>query len=269
VPSSSGPSLEGCFVKLGRASKHRKELDAALGPATNAISEGVVTETTYDDNAGQFVVRVAYAPALPPDVSIIAGDVIHNLRSALEYAAYQAVWKALGAPRGDSQFPITSAPTKFRCSARVKHLSAEPALLAVVQRNQPYADIEDYRREGLATDLEDIVRLRQANRPLAVLRDISNADKHRLLLPRYARAIEAVFMPSRVRDCAPVVSSYQEDGALVAGTELADFVANPTASSRTWMWTSVPAKCRAGWLRGRSGGSGRAGCEGTPGRPRA
>jgi hypothetical protein len=228
VPSSPGPSLDGCFIKLGRASQHRKALDVALGPAKDAICEAVVTETTYHDNTGQFVVQVAYAPAIPPGISVIAGDVIHNLRSALEYAAYQAVWKALGSPWEDSQFPITSTPTKFKCAATVKKLAADPDLLAVVKRNQPYDAVDDYRREGLAVDLEDIINLRQANRLLALLRDISNADKHRLLLPRYARAIDAVFVPRRVTDCDPVVSSYQEDGALVAGTQLAVFTANAT-----------------------------------------
>jgi hypothetical protein len=198
-----------------------------LGPSLDAIREGIVTETTYDKDASQFVVSVAFAPAIPPGVSAIAGDVVHNLRAALDYAAFQAVWRSQNSPWDGSQFPIAYSPNfKGRDAKTLKKLN--PGLLAVVKRNQPYKDIEDYRRERLATDLKDIILLRQANRPLAVLRELSNWDKHRLLLPRYARGVDASFVPRRVKDCAPVLSRYQDEGSLVAGAQLAVFTANPS-----------------------------------------
>jgi hypothetical protein len=106
VSAQSGPSLDGCFVKLGRANKHRQEFAAALGPVLEAVHKGVITETTYDASASQFRVEVLHAPRVDPSLSAIAGDVIQNLRIALEYAAYQALCKFRGRPWRGSFFPI-------------------------------------------------------------------------------------------------------------------------------------------------------------------
>jgi hypothetical protein len=48
VPFATEPSLEGCYVKLARAERHRDELAAAIGPALEAVRVGVATETTYE-----------------------------------------------------------------------------------------------------------------------------------------------------------------------------------------------------------------------------
>lgn len=183
------------------------------------------TTTTRNSSSYAF----AYAPEIPSGVSAIAGDVLHNLRSTLDYAAFQAVWKSQRSPWDDSQFPIASSPTSF--SRRDKQTLAKLnfGFVTVVKRNQPFEAVEDYRQEGLATDLEDIIHLRNANRPLAVLQDLSNWDKHRLLLARYARATDASFEPTRVKDCVPVLTQYQGEGALVAGARpIAVFAANPS-----------------------------------------
>ncbi|HEY8843150.1 MAG TPA: hypothetical protein VIM23_04530 [Gaiellaceae bacterium] len=231
------PSLEGCFIKLGRASKHRKELDAVLGPALDAIREGVVTETTYDKDAQEFVVRLVYAPGIPPGVSAIAGDVIHNLRSALDSAAYQAVWKNRGKRWSRSSFPLVGRPCRFSKEHLVLFRRLGPDFDAIVKRHQPYEREDDYRREGLAFDLKEIIDLRNANRPLGVLRDLSNWDKHRLLLPRYAAMEDASFGVKWARDCDPVLSRWQRGGLLIAGADnwLAAFSANPTSQHKPEM----------------------------------
>jgi hypothetical protein len=227
MSSEEGPSLEGCHVKLDRATVLLQELRATLGPALDAIRHEVVTETAYDPGSEQFVVTVARAPEIPTLVSAIAGDVIHNLRSALDYAVFQAVWFSQGSPWQGSQFPISGSPSTFSHRDKKTLEKLNPDLSTVVRRCQPYDDLEDYRRGGWATDLSSMFQLRDANRPLAVLRELSNQDKHRLLLPRYARSADASFAVGGAKDCAPAIRWYQSDGALVAGEQpLAVFAAN-------------------------------------------
>ncbi|HYZ78845.1 MAG TPA: hypothetical protein VE596_15880 [Gaiellaceae bacterium] len=215
VTSPDGPSLEGCFIKLGRANKHRQELETALGPALDAIREGVVTETTYDKHTDQFFVHVRYAPEIPPTISTIAGDVINNLRSALDYAAYQAVWRSQGTPWESSQFPIASSPSKFSKRDTETLGKLDPGFVTVIKSHQPFEEIDDYRSEGIASDLLEIVDLLNRNRALSRLRDLSNRDKHRLLVPRFARATGTSYSPRLIEGCAPKVAEAVTEGDLV------------------------------------------------------
>lgn len=228
MPSDDTPSLAGCYVKLGRAGKHRKELDAALGPALDLIRESVVVETTYDVDAKEFHVKVAYAPPMPEGISAIAGDVLHNLRSALDYAAYQAVWKSQGSRWDESQFPIATGRELFSRRDRDTMARLDTAFVTVIKRHQFFKDPNDYRLEGLAATQEDIWWLNDTNRPLAVLQSLSNWDKHRLLLPRYAAIGDSDFGVKWARYCDPVLRMSTVEGSLEPSAHpVATFDANP------------------------------------------
>lgn len=224
----TGPSLEGCFLKLARAKEQRDELKRELGPALDTVHVSVLTETLYDVSAQQFAVKVVYAPELPPRLSVIAGDVVHNLRSALDYVAFQAVWKNKGKPWRRSQFPLVSGPTCFSKGDLVLLRKIGPTFAAIVKRNQPFEDINDYVSEGLAADLKEAMLARRDNSALEVLRELSNLDKHRLLLPRWARGANIAVVPTKTLDCDPVPSWYSDEGSLERGTVIAVFNAHPS-----------------------------------------
>jgi hypothetical protein len=76
-------------LKVERAKKHIRELqherDSFLQKKPYVIS------TKRDQQTRQLIYYVESVQELPPDLSLIAGDVLQDLRSALDHLAYQLV----------------------------------------------------------------------------------------------------------------------------------------------------------------------------------
>jgi hypothetical protein len=149
---------------------------------------------------------------------------------------------------GKNLAPKQLPPRQQACRFTKEHLvlfrRLGPDFTAIIKRHQPYEREEDYRQEGLASDLKEIMDLRNANRPLGMLRDLSNWDKHRLLLPRYAAMEDADFGVKWARDCEPVLTRWQRGCLLIPGAQhspffggdwLAAFAANPTSNRNPHM----------------------------------
>lgn len=138
---------------------------------------------TYDAEAQRFIWTLGHMPPPPRRLSLIAGDALHNLRCALDYAAWQMVdagtepkpisdrvqiaypviWK-WGASKGDT-------PRKrFVGMARDRLPGVDPKFLAIVERYQPYN-----HPKRAVTDTEIPAD------PLAVIARYANQDKHRQL----------------------------------------------------------------------------------------
>jgi len=100
-------------------------------------------------------------PPPPPRLGTIVGDVVHNLRSALDVAAWQLAIDHDEAKARDNQmriqFPLTRNPAKFKKHKALPFFSEDAR--RVLERLQPY---------------------QPSHEALGWLRDLSNADKHRL-----------------------------------------------------------------------------------------
>jgi hypothetical protein len=75
--------------KIERAKKHIQGLD--LAQQLFIDSDPYVVESHYDpdwEDKGRTIYRVLGLPAIPYDISLITGDAIHNLRTALDHLAY-------------------------------------------------------------------------------------------------------------------------------------------------------------------------------------
>ena len=172
-------------AKLDRADKHIR----ALARMVNAFRKQAYrvgaqpaawTEPPTRENALEVII-FAEATEDPPSLKWgpIIGDIVHNLRSALDQIAwglsvdYQAT---LGSrpppdpiPRDDPwrviSFPICTRATQWASAVRQKLWAVDPALLASLQGLQPYITGPQ------ASDRE----------PLAVLEELWNIDKHRHL----------------------------------------------------------------------------------------
>jgi hypothetical protein len=152
-------TLEDPWTKHARGIEHletlARECDEYLGGVAFSA------ETVRDAQTGSTSIQFYGEPPPPRRLGTIVGDVVHNLRSALDVAAWQ-----LGLVRDEDAarkqrhlvtFPLAERPARFK-NHRALPFFTESARL-VVERLQPYQ-----------TSME----------ALGWLRDLSNSDKHRI-----------------------------------------------------------------------------------------
>ena len=150
------------LIRVNRASEHLKQLDIACGafyktnPYTIDSKSNIETcERTY------YLVRMDAVPDDP--IAAIVGDILNNVRSALDYVAHELVAVALKSPGPYTrvQFPIAETSEQF--------------------------DSELTRRiDCLGKEAKDAIRglkpYKTGNELLWALHELNRRDKHRLLL---------------------------------------------------------------------------------------
>ena len=228
--------LRGAWAKVRQARSHRDALEKHVQRTAKKSHPTVglkfIPETK---ETVLYVSRMRDFSTELEQAALIAGDVFHNLRSALDHLVYQLAVKATdGNPSRPNQlqFPIcdhrkTKGRKKgFRESARRQLVDVPPFYKAQIEALQPYP-----RRKG------------DPNAALGLLRDFSNHDKHRLLLPgivmmrRFKMGLNLVTFDmvnsmSRRNHVAqsgtyPLVSFFWPGVPLELGTELYRFTARP------------------------------------------
>jgi hypothetical protein len=172
-----------------------------------------------DADTGEHVFR-SYSnrqPYVPPPAraSLVIGDALHNLRSALDYI----VWQFARAPSKKNQFPSCDTPKLFEKKSKRYLFSVPPEDWAKFEAYQPYKGPD---------------RL-----PLAYLAKLNDVDKHRLLLPgavKYATRL-GKFSVSGLDSITVSSSDWVpfEEGAKVYRMRL-----EPTAGKQVQVKTDVP-----------------------------
>lgn len=123
----------------------------------------------YNSNRTVYIGTVRFNPR--PDVlfwGLLVGDLINNYRSSLDYLVRALAIKENGidppAHEWRLAFPITDSKAYFQKQIRERRLSGVPASsVAVIEAAQPYNASNP------------------AKNPLTRLRDLNDADKHRLI----------------------------------------------------------------------------------------
>jgi hypothetical protein len=163
VPSVQFP-LTSAWSKLARADEHlqslHREIRAFLG--TNPYAFGI----SLDMEQSRSVFSTLLVTPPPTRLGPVFGDYIHNLRCALDHLAWRfAQVKYSGVIPEDAerqiQYPIGKDLAAFRSQAVMAHLTH--AQIAFMERFQP----KQHRPDDL----------------LFLLRELSNADKHRVMHP--------------------------------------------------------------------------------------
>ena len=91
-------------VKIERAKKHLRDLELARDQFIEAHPYVILPE--YDSRTGDHIFKIADLQVPPAEIGLIAGDVIHNLRSALDHLAYQLVYANGTTHTRHTAFPI-------------------------------------------------------------------------------------------------------------------------------------------------------------------
>jgi hypothetical protein len=159
--------LDSAYLKLSRAAEHLKEIEAEarLFVTTNPY----VPVPEYNFKTGQHAVVVRVLAEPPMHLGLLAGDALHNIRSALDHLTYQLAGLPSDRPRGKkTQYPIFTTPEAFDAMPDV-YLDGVPDVhRAAIRMAQPYDP--RYRL------LEPLARL-------------SNRDKHRIIDPLASSAL--------------------------------------------------------------------------------
>ena len=214
MPEIDPHPFRSAIRKTDRATVHIAELKSLTAaflenekePSPFRVVEGI------ERDSSRYVMRAAIDRPFPEWWSLIVGDFVQNLRAALDHFVCQLIYDAGGEPTRQNAFPIfhkrpSDRPSKNRWKAQVGGL--HDAAIAFIERRQPYYHDEDPR-----------------NHTFFALRELSNEDKHRLVLP----VVCAIAAPSEdfeievleSRDVAPISkgklhSRYAlKDGDLIA-----------------------------------------------------
>ena len=144
-------------LKLKRADRHIQELEAAL--LAFRRNNPYKVDTKEDEQTRSLVYYITQAEEIPAAISLVAGDTLQNLRTALDHLA----WQLTPASSRNSQtaFPISDDATKYSLEKGRKIKGIPKAAIDAIDATKPYKGGND--------------RLWQ-------LHKLNNIDKHRLLV---------------------------------------------------------------------------------------
>jgi len=147
-------------IKLERAKQHYAELEAALAGFFAAKPYRISTGRTHERKLVYYLSEVAEVPV---ELSLIAGEVIQSLRSALDHLAYDLWMKeANGQGRDDKiYFPIDKDQASYSRNKAGKTQGISAQSLAIIDSLSPYPGGNDI---------------------LWRIHSLNNRDKHRLLV---------------------------------------------------------------------------------------
>lgn len=170
--------LDGTIARLNRAEDH---LQAVVNGVNGFLAGGFGTGRTERDRQGRVSIRVAEARRPGDDISLAIGEYVYNVRSALDHVAYQLAALHTGTPlpkrvAEGSAFLIARSGPEFRRLAPRRLGGVSPQARAAIERLQPY-----HRK-----------RMPDAW-TLALLNDLSNVDKHRMLHPTASMQVGSQF----------------------------------------------------------------------------
>jgi hypothetical protein len=153
---------ESVYLKLARAKEHTAALKAEIAKFGEVRPVAIATEINEDRR--KVAIKTVVLRGAPVTWSLVFGECIHDLRTALDHLAYALPRSFLADPKWEdsSQFPICDTRTKFkRQLSRMEGM--HPDTVRALDAAQPYFGRDQPEGQGLW-----------------YLRKFSNLDKHRL-----------------------------------------------------------------------------------------
>lgn len=182
--------LRGILLKLDRADDHLNALYEEFASVLDAHGAGFFAPIEFDAKSGWHVSKVGEFGEAGPRISILAGEVAHQLRSALDHLVWQLVEANQKTPNEHTAFPVKVAPfphgSFLRTTRNGQLYGVPPAAARLIEEAQPYHAAHPTRNW------------------LAVLDGLWQADKHRLLLTSYIATSSPSKLASLYRTDWPV-----------------------------------------------------------------
>lgn len=182
-PSWLDPTSSWC-AKANRARAHLDSLRRQVDDFRRSGPYSLTPESTDDPDRVAYVLR--YHRDVPASISTTVGDVLHNLRGALENLAFELARLSQGGmltarQERQSTFPICATPDDFddfhadKRRVGLYNERAREALRAV----QPFVNLEQAHQHGVSVEkgFDEQFRWSELDR----LDQLWNVDKHRRL----------------------------------------------------------------------------------------
>jgi hypothetical protein len=123
-------------VKVKWAKKHLGDLEVARDRFIETKPYVIESEREPHTGNDRFYVTKLQPP--PLDIGLIAGDAIHNLRSALDYLAYQLVLINHRTPNGQTGFPIFEDAARYEAHRSGKVEGMAQSAIDAIDDAKPY-----------------------------------------------------------------------------------------------------------------------------------
>ena len=147
-----------------RLKRARNQFDALRAETKEwCKTESFTVAVEKDVNTGEHVLLAKGVKDLPACWSVIAGEIIHNCRSALDNAIYDLTIRHAGGPVKGSEFPIFWNLDRFKRDGIRKVSGVSPDCGTFIKSTQPFNSDEPKKTT------------------LWILHELSNIDKHRTL----------------------------------------------------------------------------------------
>lgn len=158
-------SLKHAYLRIDRANEHLGELteihDAVCAAQSQATTIKTNMNVTIQPDQAVPIIMVEHGDILIPDrISILIGETIYNLRSALDYLVNRLARLHSGDKERGTQFPIESTKDGFGKRKDTFLQGVNNVHVAAIEKLQPYNGCEWTGH----------------------LRDMSNPDKHNDLI---------------------------------------------------------------------------------------
>lgn len=198
--------LQSAWLKIDRANHHASALKAAIKAWLKDRPYEVTLDV--DRDTGEQVCRIRIERQPPMEWSIVIGEVVYGLRSALDHAVYALSAPDGGDPPKGTEFPIFKDEPLFRNTNRPGGLWKVRGLSDAAQK--VVASVQPFEHNGNAPE----------RHVLWVLHELCNADKHRSL-NLTSTALGTSSLTLEVSGVEVERSQVRADGPVEDGAELA------------------------------------------------
>ena len=157
-------NFEGINAKIRRAGDQTSSLKDDMEKFCADIRQSIVHEFSQDADEQVWVFRDA-TPTVPIEWSVRLGEILYNLRSALDHLVWQLVLANGQNPGRHNAFPIVNKPCDWQgATSQLKGVTLR--VQAMIERLQPYTGGRDFPFDVWA---------------FWTLHSLCNIDKHRYL----------------------------------------------------------------------------------------
>lgn len=171
------------WAKANRAKEHIDSLRRQVDDYRASAPYSLTPEPT--EKPDRLAYRLRFSKPVPVRISTTVGDVLHNLRAALESLAFEVARRSRGGTltamqEKESTFPICESPEDFDAFFKSrKGLLYDRRARAALRSVQPFVNLEQAHRLGVALNrsFDEAFRWSELHR----LDALWNIDKHRRL----------------------------------------------------------------------------------------